>query len=139
MSIQQKEQLLNELRHHTWVTIRPSLIHGNGVFALRKIPKGCREMFSNGIGEFIPIERSEVDALPAHSKKLIETYCLFDEEFYWIPEYGFKVMDVSVYLNHSDQPNIISINDGEYFETIRDIEEGEELLIDYGTIVTSDE
>ncbi|MFO0415565.1 MAG: SET domain-containing protein [Bacteroidota bacterium] len=134
-----KEQLLNELRHHTWVTIRPSSIHGNGVFALRKIPKGCREIFSNGVGEFIPVERKEIDTLPEHSKKLVETYCLFDDTYYWIPEYGFKVMDVSVYLNHSDQPNIISINDGEYFETIRDIEEGEELLIDYGTIVTSDE
>ncbi len=134
-----KEQLLKELRYHTWVTIRPSSIHGNGVFALRKIPKGCREMFSEGLGEFIPIERSEIDALPEHSRKLVETYCLFDETHYWIPEYGFKVMDVSVYLNHSEEPNIISINDGEYFETNREIEEGEELFIDYGTIVTCEE
>jgi SET domain-containing protein len=134
-----KEILLNELRHHTWVTIRPSSIHGNGVFALRKIPKGCREIFSEGIGEFIAVERSEIDTLPEHSRQLVETYCLFDETHYWVPEYGFKLMDVSVYLNHSDTPNITSINDGEYFETLRDIEEGEELLIDYGTIVTSDE
>jgi SET domain-containing protein len=134
-----KEQLLNELRHHTWVMIRPSSIHGNGVFALRKIPKGCREMFSEGQEEFIPIERSEIDALPEHSRKLVETYCLFDDTHYWVPEYGFKVMDVSVYLNHSDTPNIISVNDGEFFETLRDIEEGEELLIDYGTLVESEE
>jgi SET domain-containing protein len=44
-----------------------------------------------------------------------------------------------VYLNHSDQPNLISVNDGEFFEAIRDIEAGEELLIDYGTIVDSEE
>ncbi len=100
---------------------------------------GADTNHGGGIGEFIPVERTEVDALPIHSKKLVENYCLFDEEFYWIPEYGFKLMDISVYLNHSDQPNIISINDGEYFETIRDIEEGEELLIDYGTIVTCEE
>jgi SET domain-containing protein len=134
-----KENLLNELRNHTWVAIRPSSIHGNGVFALRKIPKGCREMFSEGQGEFIPIERSEIDALPEHSRVLVETYCLFDETHYWVPEYGFKVMDVSVYLNHSAVPNIISIKDGEYFETLRDIEVGEELLIDYGTLVESEE
>ncbi len=96
-------------------------------------------MFSEGLGEFIPIERSEIDALPEHSRKLVETYCLFDDTHYWVPEYGFKVMDVSVYLNHSDQPNIISVNDGEFFETLRDIEEGEELLIDYGTLVESEE
>ena len=96
-------------------------------------------MFSQGMGAFIKIERSEVEALPAHSRYLVETYCLFDDDFYWVPEYGFKLMDVSLYLNHSDKPNIISINDGEYFETLRYIEPGEELLIDYGTIVESDE
>lgn len=134
-----KEELLNELHNETYVTIKPSPLHGNGVYAIRNIPKGCRNMFSKGIGDFIKIERSEIEALPAHSKYLIETYCLFDEEYYWVPDYGFKVMDVSLYLNHSETPNIISINDGEFFEAIRDIKAGEELLIDYGTIVESEE
>jgi SET domain-containing protein len=44
-------------------------------------------------------------------------------------------MDVSLFLNHSNEPNIISINDGDYFEAIRDIKSGEELVIDYGEIV----
>jgi SET domain-containing protein len=44
-------------------------------------------------------------------------------------------MDLVNFLNHSDTPNIISINNGEFFETIRDIKQGEELLIDYGEIV----
>jgi SET domain-containing protein len=49
------------------------------------------------------------------------------------------MMDLAVYLNHSDSPNLISINDGEYFEATRDIQSGEELLIDYGTIVDGEE
>jgi SET domain-containing protein len=134
-----KEQLLHELRNETYVTIKPSPLHGNGVFAIRPIPKGCRDMFSIGLGEFIKIERSEIDTLPAHSRYLVETYCLFDDDYYWVPEYGFKLMDVSLYLNHSDTPNVISINDGEFFEAVRDIATGEELLIDYGTIVESEE
>ena len=96
-------------------------------------------MFSKNIGEWIKIERSEIDALPAHSKELVETYCLFDEDFYYVPDYGFKVMDIVIFLNHSEEPNIISINDGEDFETLRDIKAGEELFIDYGEIVESDE
>jgi SET domain-containing protein len=44
-----------------------------------------------------------------------------------------------VFLNHSDQPNLMSVNDGEYFEAIRDIGSGEELFVDYGTIVDADE
>jgi len=93
-------------------------------------------MFSKGIGEWIKIPKAEIELLPAHSKTLIETYCLYDEDNYFIPEYGFKVMDLVNFLNHSDAPNIISINDGEEFEAIRDIISGEELLIDYGNIVS---
>jgi SET domain-containing protein len=52
-----------------------------------------------------------------------------------VPAHGFKVMDLSLFLNHSNTPNIISINDGDYFETTREIKAGEELFIDYGSIV----
>ncbi|MFX9054095.1 SET domain-containing protein [Acinetobacter baumannii] len=48
-------------------------------------------------------------------------------------------MDVSLFLNHSDTPNIISVNDGAYFKAIRTIQKGEELFVDYGTIVDSNE
>jgi len=64
---------------------------------------------------------------------------LFDEDFYFIPDYGFKLVDLVIYLNHSETPNVISLNDGEEFEAIRDIAIGEELLVDYGTIVECEE
>ncbi|UAY52278.1 SET domain-containing protein [Ferruginibacter albus] len=133
------KQLLAELRNETYVMIKPSPIDGIGVFAIRDIPKGCRSMFSKNMGEWIPIPKIEIDSLPRHSKQLVETYCLFDDDQYFVPDYGFKVMDLVNYLNHSETPNIISINDGEVFEAIRDIKEGEELLINYGDIVESDE
>ncbi len=128
-------QLLQELSSNTYVMIKPSPVDGIGVFAIRDIPKGCRKMFSKGIGEWIKVPRAEVDLLPAHSKTLIETYCLYDEDNYFIPDYGFKVMDLVNFLNHSETPNIISINDGEEFEAIVDIPAGQELLINYGDIV----
>jgi SET domain-containing protein len=115
--------------------IRPSALHGIGVFAIRDIPKGQRGMFSSGIGEWIPVSKKEVAELPAHAVSLIENYCLYDEENYFIPDYGFKVMDLVNFLNHSDEPNLVSINEGEDFETLRDIAAGEELLINYGDIV----
>ena len=76
-----------------------------------------------------------MEALPKHSRDLVENHCLFDEDYYYVPDYGFKLVDLVVYLNHSDTPNVISINEGEYFEATRDIAAGEELLLDYGTIV----
>ncbi|MEY3193835.1 MAG: hypothetical protein RI982_1631 [Bacteroidota bacterium] len=134
-----KEALLKELANSTYVMIKPSPLHGIGVFAIRDIPKGTSNIFSKGVGDWIKVSKEEVDALPQHSKDLIENHCLFDEDFYFIPDYGFKLVDLVIYLNHSETPNVISLNDGEEFEAIRDIAIGEELLVDYGTIVECDE
>jgi SET domain-containing protein len=132
-----KQELLTELIDNTYVMLRPSPIAGIGVFAIRDIPKGCRAMFSkpDTNDHWIKVSKLEVEMLPNHVKHLIENYCLFDEENYFIPDYGFKKIDVSLFLNHSDTPNVISIQDGDYFETTRDIQEGEELFVDYGEIV----
>ena len=130
-----KEALLKDLHQDTYVMIKPSPLHGIGVFAIRDIPTGTRDLFSQGVGEWIKLTIAEVEALPKHSRDLVENHCLFDEDHYYVPDYGFKLVDLVVYLNHSDTPNVISINEGDYFEATRDIAAGEELLLDYGTIV----
>lgn len=129
-----KAALLQELRDDTWVCLRASPIHGIGVFALRSIPKGCRSFFSTGKDEWIRLSFAEVEALPAHSRELIETYCLYDEQDYFVPAQGFKIIDLTLYLNHSSSPNIVSVDDGAFYEAIEDIPAGAELLVDYGTI-----
>lgn len=133
-----KSELLSELSEHTYVMLKPSATAGTGVIALRDIPKGCREMFSkpDPHDKWITLSKSEVDELPEHARFLVENYCLFDDESnYFVPGLGFKKLDLSHFINHSDTPNIISIEEGEYFEALRDIKAGEELFIDYGTIV----
>lgn len=132
-----KEELLQELAGNSWVMLKPSPIEGIGVFALRDIPEGCRDMFSkpDDASEWITVSKNEVEALPAHAQFLVGNYCLYDEENYFVPAKGFKKLDISLFLNHADEPNIMSVDDGDYFETTRDIKEGEELLIDYGEIV----
>ena len=134
-----KGALLKQLAESTYVMIKASPVHGIGVFAIRDIPKGTQDIFSQGIGEWIEVSKEEVEALPKHSRDLVENHCLFDEKSYFIPDYGFKLVDLVIYLNHSDRPNVVSINDGERFEAIRDIACGEELFVDYGTIVEGEE
>ena len=129
-----KEELLKELSQDTYAALKPSPVHGIGVFAIRDIPRGCRTIFSNGMGEWIKISVHDIENLPEHSRSLIETYCLYDEDHYYVPDYGFKVMDIVNYVNHSSLPNIISINEGEVFEALIDIPAGTELLLDYKTI-----
>jgi SET domain-containing protein len=132
-----KAALLEELSGNTWVMLKPSPIEGIGVFALRAIPKGCRNMFGkpDHESEWITVSKKEIEDLPAHAQFLVGNYCLYDEENYFIPAAGFKKMDLCLFLNHSNEPNLISVHDGDYFETTRDIQEGEELVIDYGEIV----
>ena len=127
-------ELLADLKE-TYVMLKPSPVHGIGVFAIRDIPKGCRNMFSKDNGEWIKVPIAEIDALPEASRDLVETYCVYDEEHYYVPDYGFKKMDMVNYLNHSAQPNVRSVNDGEYFEAITDIPAGQELLVNYEAIV----
>lgn len=117
--------------------LKPSPIEGIGVFVVRDITKGCRDMFSSPDenDKWISISRKEVETFPPHAKHMVDNYCLFDEENYFVPHKGFKKIDIALFLNHSDTPNIISINDGDYFEAIRDIKAGEELVIDYAGIV----
>lgn len=128
-------KLLLQLRLHTYIALKASPVHGIGVFAIQMIPKGCRNIFSKGGVDWIKIPITEVEKLPEHSRSLVETYCLFDEENYFVPDYGFNMIDPVIYLNHSSSPNIISINDGEEFEALADIAPGEELLIHYGQLV----
>ncbi len=130
-----KERLLDELSHHHYVMIKPSPVHGIGVFAVVDIPKDCTQMFSKEDGQWTKLSFDEVNALPEASRYMIETYCLYDDTNYFVPADGFKKMDIALYLNHSETPNIASVNEGAEFITLREIKKGEELLVDYGTIV----
>ncbi len=132
-------ELLKELQEDIYVMLKPSAVHGIGVFAIRHIPKGCRSIFSQHKNDWIQLAISDVEQLPEHSRNLVETYCLFDEDHYYVPDYGFKIMDMVNYINHSSTPNIQSINDGEFFEALCDIPVNTELLVNYEKIVATDE
>ncbi|MCX6319700.1 MAG: SET domain-containing protein [Bacteroidetes bacterium] len=134
-----QQELLQELREEIWVMLKPSPVHGIGVFAIRDIPKGCQTIFSRHQNDWVQLPIRDVDQLPDHSRNLVETYCLYDEEHYYVPSYGFKIMDMVNYLNHSSTPNVRSVNDGEIFEAIEDIPAGTELLVNYGHIVETSE
>jgi SET domain-containing protein len=133
------DRLLRELRDDTYVALRPSGVAGVGVFAIRDIPKGCRTIFSpptDRDDDYLEVPRAAIEALPAHARHMVETYCLFDDERYYVPKDGFKKMDLVSFLNHSETPNVRSVDDGAYFEALVDIPADAELFVDYGTIVT---
>ena len=57
-----KEALLNELANTTYVMIKPSPLHGIGVFAIRDIPKGTSNIFSKGtvVEKYFKVEPDKI-------------------------------------------------------------------------------
>ncbi len=126
---------MKELSQNNFIRLKPSTVEGIGVFAVADITKGQRGLFSTDKSEWIKIAKATIETLPEHSKAMVENFCLYDEAHYYVPEYGFKMVDLVIFLNHADEPNIVSLNEGEDFEALRDIKAGEELFVDYGKIV----
>jgi len=120
----------------TRIGLAPSPIHGIGVFALADIPANTVDLFSPPAGEWPGVSLEEIEKLPAHAQKLIDTYCLHDEGKVHLPPHGFKMLEPAIFLNHSDTPNLAQRDGGDYFITLRDIRAGEELMIDYGALTT---
>jgi hypothetical protein len=113
--------------HKRLYSVRHSPIHGRGVFALRRIPRGTRVVEYRG-------ERiSQEEATRRHAKRVQDPFTLLFE----VDE--TTVIDAAVggnsarYINHSCSPNCESVDeDGRIFiEARRDIRPGEELTYDY--------
>jgi SET domain-containing protein len=117
-----------------YARIRPSKIHGVGVFAIRDIPKGTK-LFREDDSELIWMKRSDLqlDKLPQGIRQLYDQFCLIKDkgETYGCPK-SFNLMTVPWHLNHSKTPNV-GCRRNYTFYALRDIRKGEELTADYHT------
>lgn len=130
-----KRRTAQALPHEgVYARIRPSKIHGVGVFAIRDIPKGTR-IFPEDETELVWQKKSALglDELPEEIRRLYDQFCLITAkgETYGCPK-NFNLMTVAWYLNHSKTPNVGCSKDYTFF-ALRDIRMGEELTADYHT------
>jgi SET domain-containing protein len=110
--------------------LKPSQIHGLGVFLLQPVPKGgLIWRFDSRIDRVYT--EAEVQSLPSHVQRYLRTYCT------WHGATGLYVLcgDNGRYFNHSIAPSTVSnaISFGED-HAVRDLAAGEELTSDYATI-----
>jgi hypothetical protein len=108
-------------------SVRNSPIHGRGVFALRRIPKGTRVIEYRGER----ISNEEADRRHEEANQGPFTL-LFEIDDSTIIDAGVRGNSAR-YINHSCSPNCEAVNeDGRIFiEARRDIRPGEELSYDY--------
>jgi SET domain-containing protein len=119
-------------------SVKPSDIEGLGLFAEEKIPKG------SVVWRYDPrfdlfFDPQEVDAMPALQKELIDRYAYLSTE---TGKYVYCIDDTR-FMNHSSVKNNLDVVpfEGEPETRAvanRDIEIGEELLINYRTFDTAD-
>ena len=110
--------------------LRPSSIHGLGVFLLEPVRKGdLIWRFDARIDRVYSLD--EVASLPEHVQRYLRTYSTWNEAA------GLYVLcgDNGRFFNHSEDPTTVSnaISFGED-HAVRDLAAGEELTSDYTTI-----
>ncbi|HEY0795458.1 MAG TPA: SET domain-containing protein [Acidisarcina sp.] len=108
--------------------LRPSQVHGVGVFAIRDIPEGAA-VFGTDDGELIEVTDQEARVLPPELRELYTDFCVLRNDNFKCPT-TFNSLTPSWYLNNSKDPNVASDIDLKFY-AIRDIKAGEELTADY--------
>jgi SET domain-containing protein len=119
-------------------SVRPSALEGLGLFADQKIPKGTVIWKFNPLFD-IMFDPAEVEKMPEDQQELIHRYAYLSKN---TGKYVYSI-DNSRFINHSaTRANKIEIlHPGEIENrsiAIRDIEVGEEILVDYRTIDAAD-
>lgn len=150
-----RQRVINHLRSEAFAHLFASPIAGVGVRAFRQIPAGvdpfplCNPHMA-AKERFSVLSAAELSAMPEGLFDLVKSfYAPLTEDDGWTPQQnqkgeilygvlatGLNSMNLSWYLNHSDNPNIVfkdAEDDGGYntFQTRRVIEAGEELTTDY--------
>jgi len=109
------------------IVLRPSRIEGIGCFTLHAIRSGERvaNLWDDADVHFVP-----AGAVPPGMLAMHKRYCVESPGGFWCP-LDFKRMSVGWYLNHSDDPNLGSLDGGHSYVALRDIPADAELTIDY--------
>jgi len=119
---------MNHFTQTVWCTLKPSPIHGIGVYAIRDIPQGVKVIWQYDTIGTCTLTEEEFLLLP----KEIQTEILHRTIFIDGEPLTFLdpncVTDYRSYMNHSDAPNTDGIS------TTREVKAGEELTENYHTM-----
>lgn len=127
-----KEETLHSLKNNN-CRIKPSLIGGVGVLAIRDIKKGAELFIGARNKKLCRIKPSELKGVDKETMDMIKGFFVRDSKgYYLIPEGGLDDINIAFFMNHSNKPNVVS-DQGDSFFAARKIKKGEELTVDYAT------
>jgi hypothetical protein len=111
-----------------YTRLKPSPIHGVGVFAICRIPKGTY-VFEPDDDTLVSVCADETKDLPPEVRRLYEDFCVLKDDTYECPA-SLNKLTPAWFLNKSKHPNIAADLSLKFY-AIRDVEAGEELTADY--------
>jgi SET domain-containing protein len=127
--------MVEYLNNTVYCTLKPSRIHGIGVFAIRHIPKGTEltDYTVNTLDSIRVFEMQEEEFLQIlpEIRNLILDRTLFASTIRFISPNADAIL--RSFMNHSATPN----SDG--IVALRDIEAGEEVTEDFHSLLTPGE
>ena len=133
-----KQEIINFLSC-TYCRIKTSKIHGVGVHAIMPIKKGTN-LFpdcSVDLNKIIKINKKEVDHLHENVKQMMGDFLIESETHYFTPT-SLNKIDISYFLNHSNTPNCEWVESDDSFRNLIDLDEGDELPLDYEKYLNSE-
>ena len=120
--------IVDSINQHAKTKLAPSLVcDGVGVFAITELPKGFI-LFQDVIPDstFISYESIQDIRILNHLKSMCNS-----NEFGIYLSRSYNNINMSYYVNHSDNPNVFHDLDADRYVAIRDITLGEELTCKY--------
>ncbi|KAL7451491.1 hypothetical protein ACHAWC_003324 [Mediolabrus comicus] len=142
----EKRQLLRNIDLNSCVEIRPSQIHGVGIFANRAIPKGTQVFKFNckPTHKTVDCSQDEIDSLLPDAQRMVKKFFLPRRGCYPIPKHGIAcALGLSFLVNSCEVEDVFDFNANlefgdkkdfsGYLEIVaaRKIDPDEELVLSY--------
>lgn len=107
-----------------------------GLFALRNLKKGTIVGHDKRFNEIF-FTWDQYAKLDKQTKKMVDKFCASTKDGFWGPD-NINYLHSAWHMNHSCNGNI-GFDEEDNFVTIRHVLAGEELLFDYGLLISNPE
>jgi len=115
---------------NVYCRIKPSKINGVGVFAIKNIPKNINPFQKLTKSKWLKLNINLMKKIDKNVLNMIKGFFAIKKDgTFWAPKGGLNDINISFFMNNSNNPNVNIL--GDEFKTYRIIKKGEELTINY--------
>src|SRR4030042_6721507 len=103
------KKLVKDLEVNVYCRLKPSKIHGIGVFAIKSIPKGTKIFRTSRKIKFVGVNPKMIlknKKISRNIKEMVNDFFVISGKKLYLPNCSLNEIDISFYVNHSDKPNV---------------------------------